>query len=96
MWQYDNCGGGHFGKQVWFMCLKLQEKFCFPFPETQSGSVERDHWRSSGPSSLLKQVSPEHRAQGCVHEAFEYLQRRRLHNLELSPGRFGLQLTPLN
>lgn len=33
----------------------------------------RDHHRSSGPISLLKQGHPEHIAQGCVQMALEYL-----------------------
>lgn len=61
MRQYDVCGRGHFGNQVWFRCLKLQDKFNFSFPKSQNGSVGRDHWRSCGPSSLPKQGPPEHR-----------------------------------
>jgi len=42
--------------------------------------VARDLWRSSSPTTLLKQFHLEQVAQDLVQVGFEYLQRRRLHN----------------
>jgi len=43
--------------------------------------VGRDLWRSSSPTPLPKHVHPEQAAQDLIQAGFEYLQRRRLHNL---------------
>ena len=45
--------------------------------------VGRDHCGSSSPTLLLKQGHPEQAAQDLVQAGLEYLQRRRLHNLNL-------------
>ena len=42
--------------------------------------VGRNLWRSSSPTSLLKQDHLEQAALDHVQEGFEYVQRRRLHN----------------
>ena len=47
--------------------------------------VGKDLWRSSSPTPLLKQGHLEQAAQDCVQAGFEYLQRRRLHNLPGQP-----------
>jgi len=47
--------------------------------------VGRDLWGSSSPTPLLKQGHLEQAAQDLVQEGFEYLQRRRLHNLSGQP-----------
>ena len=47
--------------------------------------VGRDLWRSSTPAPLLNQDHLEQVAQDHVQAGFEYLQRRRLHNLSGQP-----------
>ena len=53
--------------------------------ESQHGRVGRDLWRSSSPTPLLEQDHPEQVAQDRIQAGFEYLQRRRLHNLSEQP-----------
>jgi len=43
--------------------------------------VGRDLWRSSSPTPLPKQALQDQAAQDLVQADFEYLQRRRIHNL---------------
>ena len=43
--------------------------------------VGKEFWRSSDPTSLLKQCSLEHNTQDCIQIAFEYLWVRGIHNL---------------
>jgi len=45
----------------------------------------RDLWRSSSPNPLPKQGHLQQAAQDLVQAGFEYLQRRRLHNLPGQP-----------
>jgi len=45
--------------------------------------VGRDLWGSSSPTTLPKQGHPELAVQDHVQASFEYLQRRRLHNLRV-------------
>jgi len=47
--------------------------------------VGGDLWGSSSPTLLLKQDHLQQAAQDLVQAAFEYLQRRRLHNLPGQP-----------
>ena len=47
--------------------------------------VGKDLWRSSGPTTLLKQGCLELAAQGHVHIVFECLQGWRRHNLTWQP-----------
>jgi len=47
--------------------------------------VGRDRCGSSSPTPLPKQGHPEQAAQDLVQVGFEYLQRRRLHNLHGQP-----------
>jgi len=47
--------------------------------------VGRDLWGSSSPIPLPKQVHLEQTAQDLVQVGFEYLQRRRIHNLSGEP-----------
>lgn len=51
----------------------------------RTGKVESHHWRSSSPTSLLKQTSLEHVTQDCVQMAFDCLQRKKLYNLSEKP-----------
>lgn len=55
------------------------------YPESPNVEFGRDLWRSSCPTSLLKQGNQKLVAQGQVQEGFEYLQRGRLHNLHGQP-----------
>jgi len=47
--------------------------------------VGRDLWGSSSPTPLTKQGHLQQAAQDLVQASFEYLQRRRLHNLPGQP-----------
>jgi len=47
--------------------------------------VGRNLWRSSSPTPLLKQGHLKQVSQDLVQAGFEYLQRRRLHNLPGQP-----------
>ena len=47
--------------------------------------LRRDLWGSSSPTPLTKQGHLEQAAQDHVQAGFEYLQRRRLHNLSGQP-----------
>lgn len=58
------------------------------FIESWNGKVGRDHWRSSGSTSLLKQDPLDHITQGHVESDFEYLQRMSFHNLCGQPVNF--------
>lgn len=42
-------------------------------------------WRSTGPTSLLKQGHLEQVAHGCVQTDFKYLQAQRLYHLHEQP-----------
>ena len=80
---------------VSIFCINLTSLSLFPltqvvFKITESQNYRmvgagRDLWRSPGPAPLLKQVHLEQAAQDLVQAGFEYLQRRRLHNLPGQP-----------
>ena len=74
--------------------MKISEalyiKFSYLFKQQSSQNhrmewVGRDLWRSSSPNSLLEQDHLEQVAQDGIQAGFEYLQRRRLHNLSGQP-----------
>lgn len=75
--------------------MKQQELVCFSQNHRMS-EVERDHFRSSGLTSLLKLDPLEHTVQGHVQSDFEYLQRMRLHNLSGQPVNFCENCKPMN
>ena len=49
--------------------------------------VGRDLWGSSGPTGHLEQAAPD-----LVQAGFEYLQRRKLHNLSGQPVQYSITL----
>jgi len=51
----------------------------------RSISVGRDLWGSSSPTPLPEQGHLQQAAQDLIHVSFEYLQRRRIHNLSGLP-----------
>jgi len=55
------------------------------FTEYRVVGIRRELRRSSSPTPLPKQVHIEQAAQDPVQASFEYIQRRRLHNLSGQP-----------
>uniref|UniRef100_A0A8B9PTS4 Tectonin beta-propeller repeat containing 2 n=1 Tax=Apteryx owenii TaxID=8824 RepID=A0A8B9PTS4_APTOW len=99
VWACDTSGGIYFrvGTQplnpslmlpAWIM-IEPPIQFCLSLNNQSQNhriaEVGRDLWRSSSPTPLLKQGHLEHIVQDRIQACFEYLQRRRLHNLSGQP-----------